>query len=488
MESFNQYIRTSEFKDLLKRYEQALKDNDSAFFDADDLLDIAEYYNIKNEYDKANAAACYCLELYPDFTKAKVFIARCAIVSGDINLAQRIADEITYDDDLDVAYLRAELMLINSETDKAETYLRNYFNNLEEGSDERYDMALDVPLIYCDYSNWHLADEWINMPEAQAQKDVLDYAEAMASICTNTGRYAEAIPLWNRILDEDSFFAHAWVQLAMCQCQTGLCHEALQSVQYAIAIDPDYPDAYLTAGNAYYSIGKHKEAKEMYGHLLELLPGDAQGELLMATLLFSEENNDEAMLHIENAIATINEITDREVPRPIYIDIYRHAAFISCARGNIKEAQKYLDELSKHGCSKNEIMLLRASVYLEGGMQDEAFDIFRTILSEDPCETDICLQIGCILVDSRYFELGRNILLATITMIQQDGTICKQGWDRLAYAALMTDHYEEFIIYLQEAVKYLPIETMTIFSPYFPEDMPISDYPKYAKKNKIKGI
>ena len=81
MESFNQYIRTSEFKDLLKRYEQALKDNDSAFFDADDLLDIAEYYNIKNEYDKSNAAACYCLELYPDFTKAKVFIARCAIIT-----------------------------------------------------------------------------------------------------------------------------------------------------------------------------------------------------------------------------------------------------------------------------------------------------------------------------------------------------------------------------------------------------------------------
>ena len=484
--SFSSYIRTPEFKDLLKRYEQALKDNSSVFFDADDLLDIAEYYNSIHEIDKSNAAAYYCLELYPDYSKAKVLIARSAIESGDVNFAQRIADELTYEDDLDSVYLKAELMLINSETEKAERYLRSYFDKLENGSDERYDMALDVPLMYCDYGIWSLAEEWLSTPEAQEQKEEMDYAEAMASVCTNIGRYKKAIPLWNQVIDEDPFFAHAWVQLAVCQCQAGQCHEALQSVQYALAIEPNYPDAYLAAGNAYYYVGNNSEAKKMFGRFLELMPGDAQGELLMATILFTEENYDEAQVYIDNAIFTLNNIVDKEVPYSIYCDIYSHAAFISSAKGDMKRAQEYVTELSRHGCPDNDVQLLRASVYLEGGCQEEAFDIFRTMLSREQCDTDTYIKIADMLIDSCYFELGRNVMLATFASLKNSGEGCTKGWDRMAYASLMTGHYDDFLTALEQAVIYLPVETTTIFSAYFPKDMPITEYVQYAKEHRIK--
>ena len=60
---FAKYIHSSEFKHLLLQYENALETGGLVFFDSDDLIDIAEYYHISGELDKAEAAADYCLVL-----------------------------------------------------------------------------------------------------------------------------------------------------------------------------------------------------------------------------------------------------------------------------------------------------------------------------------------------------------------------------------------------------------------------------------------
>ena len=62
---FNKYIKSSEFRALLAQYENALKTGEMVFLDSDDIVDIAEYYHIAGEIEKAEEAADYCLSLYP---------------------------------------------------------------------------------------------------------------------------------------------------------------------------------------------------------------------------------------------------------------------------------------------------------------------------------------------------------------------------------------------------------------------------------------
>ena len=484
-DEFNKYTKSQEFKDLLARYEQVLLDNGNEFFDANDLLDIAEYYYSKHDVDAAIQACYYCLDLYPDNDRALVFIARSAIFSGDYTTAERIAKSIKFDEELEVVYLRAELMLINSESDKAEEYLTKHFLSLPEDDDQRYDMALDVPHLYCDYSCWQLAEKWLQLLENDGQKEEMDYVEAMARIYANTDRHKEAIPYWNKYIDENSFSSNAWISLAQCQYQTGQCQEALQSAEYAIAINPDMPDGYLAAGNAYFAMGRGQDSIDMFEKFLDLLPGDAQGELLLSCVYFSEGKNEEAKVHIDNAINAIRDLTEDDVPVFVFHEIYRQAAFVYGSLGEMAQANTYVDYLLFYGMEETTVKMLRAAVYLEGKHQNDAFTLFSELLDEHKNDPKVYIKIGMMLVDSNYFALGYKVLGSTLVILEESGMPSPNGWDRLAYAALMENQYDDFLEALEKSIEYLPTETVTIFSPYFPDDMPIEQYLAYAKEHRI---
>lgn len=479
------YLRSNEFKEILARYEQAQKDGTNEFFDADDLLDIGEYYHSLHDIDAACRAAEYCLELYPDNQRAMVFVAKCAICNSDIETAERISQSIGMDEEIDVVYLRAELMLLRNQYEDADKYLQDYFDGLQDDDDIRYDFVIEVPALYCDYGCWQLAERWLLMPENDEQKDDLQYLDALGRVYTNTNRFAEAIPLWNKYIDKDSFCAGAWLMLAQCQYHIGLCHEAMSSAEYCIAINPDLPDGYLAAGNASFALGRSNDALSYFTKFLDLAPGDAQGELLIATVLFAEERYDDARAHIEVAVDGINNLTDEDIPAIVFHEIYKEAAFICSAQGDIKQSLIYLDRLLFHGMSEDAVLLLRAAILLEAKQTREAFNIFNDILTSSGHDPEIYIQIGMMVIDASFYDLGYSMLSTTIKVLTESGMACEVGYDRLAYACLMLDKYDEFLEALEKSIKFSPSETVTIFSPYFPEDTPITEYIEYARKNKL---
>ena len=62
------YFNSEDFKELLDNYESARQVGEQPFLDADDLVDLADYYNYMGEGDKAVEAIDHALNLYPDAT------------------------------------------------------------------------------------------------------------------------------------------------------------------------------------------------------------------------------------------------------------------------------------------------------------------------------------------------------------------------------------------------------------------------------------
>ena len=79
------YFNSEDFKELLDSYETALQAGEQPFMDADDLVDLADYYNYNGEGDKAAEAIERALDLYPDATLPNVFKAREALMDDDKN-------------------------------------------------------------------------------------------------------------------------------------------------------------------------------------------------------------------------------------------------------------------------------------------------------------------------------------------------------------------------------------------------------------------
>ena len=106
-----EYFNSEEFQEILENYEASINVGSNPFMDADDLVDLADYYSWQADDDKAEQAIDYALELYPGSTLPNVFKARKALAEEDYAQAEFYAGEIENHDDPDYHYLLAEIMI-----------------------------------------------------------------------------------------------------------------------------------------------------------------------------------------------------------------------------------------------------------------------------------------------------------------------------------------------------------------------------------------
>jgi tetratricopeptide (TPR) repeat protein len=85
-----------------------------------------------------------------------------------------------------------------------------------------------------------------------------------------TGRSEESIKLHQKIIDDFPYNELAWFNLAAAYQGLKLYEKAIDSYQYAIAIDEKFDYAYRNIGDAYIRLRKFKEAIEALEKVLEL--------------------------------------------------------------------------------------------------------------------------------------------------------------------------------------------------------------------------
>jgi tetratricopeptide (TPR) repeat protein len=139
----------------------------------------------------------------------------------------------------------------------------------------------------------------------------------LASFLSSRG-FDGAVSLYNKALELDSQFVDAHVNLALTYGDRGMLDEATQSLERAIAIDPDdeaarhelaavlmdagrhadaishlrkiikefpeHVDAYIDLGIAYTAQGFYREAERALGDALKLSPNDAAAHYHLASL------------------------------------------------------------------------------------------------------------------------------------------------------------------------------------------------------------
>ena len=154
-----EYFKSEEFQELLESYEASINAGSNPFMDADDLVDLADYYSWQGYDDKAEQAIDYALEIYPTATLPNVFKARKALSSGDFAEAEYYANEIADHDDPDFHYLMAEILIAQGDVQQADDYLHNYGKDVEP--DEYEDFVRDCANLYIDYGVSEKAYEWM---------------------------------------------------------------------------------------------------------------------------------------------------------------------------------------------------------------------------------------------------------------------------------------------------------------------------------------
>ena len=134
------YFEDPEFKEALAKYEGMVESHTPAYFEADELIDIAEYYASKGRHKDADKAIDLAIQLHPDNTDALIFRIRSLMLQNKKEEAKVVAQLIANSTDRECRFLQADMLMEENRIEEAE----EIFKQLAMDEEYEVDTLLDI--------------------------------------------------------------------------------------------------------------------------------------------------------------------------------------------------------------------------------------------------------------------------------------------------------------------------------------------------------
>lgn len=464
------YYQSRRFASLLKTYEEAIQNHQPLYMEADDLTDIADYYQQRGENQKAQEAVDYALSLFPNAVAPLAFKARvAALIHDNEKEAWSYLEQIDDKTDLDYYYTVAEIMLVKKRAEEANRFLEEKFSTIDP--DETEDYILDVTLLFCDYQQADYAQQWLNRSQAT---DEPDYQEAAARIAMQNGDLERSSSLLNRLLDRNPFNTNYWNYLATVQYLQNDPKASIESCDYSLAINPNDANAQLYKANGLYTLGRYEEALPLYRQLLHNDKSNETAELNLALTLISLSQEQQALPYLEHLykVKCYHNHEHFEV-------VCDQLVFTNAYLNHYDQSMQYLDEMqTMPEADPVNIDIMRGHVCLLMNKPRNAKKWFEKALTASQNDYQICIDITDAYYDAGYVAIAYNFLLQHTAPLPDEEI--GNGWLFLTLCARKLGKVNEYLTFLQKSCHYLPIPTRLMLREYFPQGMDTKDYYQYA--------
>jgi len=459
------YFESKGFQEILKQYEESAKSGHAIYMDADDLADIADYYQLQGRTEDAETVISLALEYNPEAVGPLLYRAREALNRNDFDTAQAYAERIEAVDSREALYFKGEILICQEKTEEADELFRS---NLQEiMPDEQMDYVYDVASIFSDYGVFDKAFEW--MARSQGD-DSDDFKELMARTLFGLGKYKDSERIFNELIDHNPFSVPYWNALANAQFMNEDYNAAITSSEYAIAIDPNDAESILSKANGLYNLGNYESALSYFKRYTELMPHDEFCYLHQGTCLINLGQYEEAIAVLETAEQEAGE-------KSIYLsDIYQELAFAYSELKKPDSAIYYIDKAKELNCDQINMGIIRGHILLANGRLEEAEKTFRQALQQTEDAPRTMLRIIVSLYDNHYVRSSYTLLKNFFRHVDDDWN---EGYSYMAICCLDMNKQDEFLHYLKMAVERNPKEARIVMNSYFPEGMRPEEYYDY---------
>lgn len=469
----DEYFDNDEFREILAEYESGDRQGEGTFLDADDLTDIADYYNSMGNKAKANKAIATALENFPGAAGPLMFKAREALQQEDLQTAYDCAEQMDDKSGVDYCYLQAEILIAQDKIDEADKQLGDYYENIDDDTAE--DFVLDVAEMYIDYGVFDKANQWLTLIE---DDDEPEYKELLAKALIGMEHTDEGIKIFEELIDENPYSKTYWLSLATAQMRNEDYADAIESCDYAIAIDPEDPTPVLTKGNCFFNMDNNEEALKCFLHFNELQTDSDGGELNAGTCLVNLTRYSEAIEHLKRA----EQLAAKDSPNLPYI--YQELAFAHCANEQNDEAMRYIELAERQDYDHTEINVLKGHVLLASGLFQQAQHTYRKAIEYSDYNPTVVLRVIVSILDNGYASVAYLLFKSLFATAPKD---FKDGYSYMALCCHDLHQTRDFMKYLKLATRKNPGEAERVLGFLFPAGMGAKDYYDYIKNGKNKS-
>lgn len=448
----------------------SVKSGHPIYMDADDLADIADYYQYNDKRKEAEQAVNLALEYNPNAVGPLLYKAREALANKDYGTAREYAAHIEGADATEALFLYGEILICEGKEDEADKLYRDHLKDVMP--DEWTDYVYDVASIFSDYEAFDYAFGWI----ARSQGDESDdFKELMARTLFGLGKYKDSERIFNELIDHNPYSIRYWNALANTQFMNEDYHAAITSSEYAIAINPNDTESLLSKANSLYSLGDYESALDYFKRYSEKMDKDESGFLHQGTCLINLEKYPEALETLEHAESLA------ETDSPYLPDIYQELAFTYSEMHKPESALYYIDKTKDMNCDHINMQIVRGHILLSNKRLKEAEEEYKEALRLSENSPKTMLRIIVSLYDNRYVQTSYLLLSSFLRHVNENWN---EGYSYMALCCLDMKKTDLFLKYLKIATDKNPKEAKTVLGSYFPEDIAPQDYYEYMS-NKI---
>lgn len=459
------YFNSEDFQQILKQYEESVQQGHSIYMDADDLADIADYYQYNGRMDEADHAINMALDYNPDAVGPLLYKAREALSKRDFDAAREYAEHIQAVDQLEAFYLEGEILICEDRLEEADAMFIEKSKDVMP--DEWTDYVYDVANIFSDYNAYDKAFSW--MARSQGD-DSDDFKELMARTLFGLGKYKDSERIFNELIDHNPYSIQYWNALASAQFMNEDYNAAITSSEYAIAIDPHDAESILSKANSLYSLGNYESALTYFKRYSEIMTEDEFGFLHQGTCLINLERFSEALLALEQA----ENLAGNDSP---YLpEICQEMAFAYSELHKPESALYYIDKTQEMDCDHVNMEIIRGHIQLVNQNPEEAEEAFKEALRLSDHSPRTMLRIIVSLYDNRYVHTSYVLLNNFFRHVEENWN---EGYSYMALCCMDLKKTDEFLLYLKMATDKNPKEARTVLGCLFPEGMEPKDYYDY---------
>jgi Flp pilus assembly protein TadD len=208
------------------------------------------------------------------------------------------------------------------------------------------------------------------------------------------GRLGEAEQIYRQILTAEPTRPQPWYLLGLVANQVGKFEVAIELLDHALSLAPDYADAICERGTALAKLGQRGEAIEQYRRAISLKPSYAEAHY----------NLGNALLLVGQRVEAVEQFRRSLELKPSFADAHNSLGLVFAEQKQLAEAAACFGRAVELAPTTAGFHHNLGIVLLDQDRVDEAIDSFRRAIELDPNNAETHYKLGGALRQKYNFE------------------------------------------------------------------------------------
>ena len=391
------YFESPEFREILKKYEQANQLNTTPYFGVDELIDLFSYFIYIEKQEEAAKILSASKRLHPNSQENTKMEVRLLLCRGEAESAMRLFSTLGFAQENDCKLLKAEILVALKEFRHAREIAIEILK--DDSFDNAYE-ALEI-LLDCGFAHEALFICEKMLQGAPKQKSLL---EVKAECLIELQRINDAVSIYNKLLDDEPYNTFYWEQLGHIYYMVKRYGKALECFEYESTINEEIEYARMMQAYSYYHVRDYMHVKEIMQNFSDKYPDSVIPRFYIALSHYNEGRKELAKEIFDEIISIAQEGT-------IEIMLARvNKAIILDEMGESARADEAMAmAILMHPDNMKQLILNEKHLYELRDKENLTFDDMNILEAKEWTQNEELFLLGKHLVEHNHLILAKRV-------------------------------------------------------------------------------